>query len=310
VNPYRLEEPAVISVSGGRTSGKMLREIMDAYGGRLPDTIRPVFCNTGKEHAKTLDFLHEMEREWGVPITWLEYRSVGKITEDELARRTAVLAKLGADPDDLADTAKATFTIVTYETASRDGEPYEQVIRDRQYLPNPVTRFCTTELKILTTYRYVCSLGWADGYQNAVGLRADEPHRVHRMKGDRKAETVVTPLYHAGVTRQDVEAWWAQQPFDLRLPGNWNGWGNCVGCFLKGPRKIERIAMKAPQELDWWARMEETPIGTAQRCATFREDRAPYRKMIAIGERLAKQGLLFPDPYEDSTDDMPCMCTD
>ena len=35
-NPYRVPRPAVISFSGGRTSGFMLKKIVDAYGGRLP----------------------------------------------------------------------------------------------------------------------------------------------------------------------------------------------------------------------------------------------------------------------------------
>lgn len=33
-NPYHIEGPALISVSGGRTSGFMLRQILDAHGGR------------------------------------------------------------------------------------------------------------------------------------------------------------------------------------------------------------------------------------------------------------------------------------
>jgi hypothetical protein len=37
---------------------------------------------------------------------------------------------------------------VTYETASRNGEPFEELLDRRQYLPNPVARFCTSELKM------------------------------------------------------------------------------------------------------------------------------------------------------------------
>ena len=38
-NPYRVPRPAVISLSGGRTSAYMLKQIIDAYDGRLPDGI-------------------------------------------------------------------------------------------------------------------------------------------------------------------------------------------------------------------------------------------------------------------------------
>ena len=33
MNPYLIEGPAVISFSGGRTSGYMLKHILDAHGG-------------------------------------------------------------------------------------------------------------------------------------------------------------------------------------------------------------------------------------------------------------------------------------
>jgi hypothetical protein len=34
-NPYLIEAPALISFSGGRTSGYMLKQIIEAYGGIL-----------------------------------------------------------------------------------------------------------------------------------------------------------------------------------------------------------------------------------------------------------------------------------
>ena len=49
INPYKIEGPALISFSGGRTSGFMLHNIIQAHGGKLPDDIHVVFANTGKE---------------------------------------------------------------------------------------------------------------------------------------------------------------------------------------------------------------------------------------------------------------------
>ena len=51
-DPYRVPRPAVISLSGGRTSAYMLRKIVDAYGGRLPSQISVVFANTGMEREE------------------------------------------------------------------------------------------------------------------------------------------------------------------------------------------------------------------------------------------------------------------
>ena len=73
-DPYRIPRPAVISFSGGRTSGYMLAHIVAAYGGTLPDDIAVVFANTGLEHLATLDFVDICSKAWGVDIAWVEVR--------------------------------------------------------------------------------------------------------------------------------------------------------------------------------------------------------------------------------------------
>ena len=72
-DPYRIPRPAVISFSGGRTSGYMLEHIVAAYGGTLPDDIAVVFANTGLEHPVTLDFVDTCARAWDIEIVWVEY---------------------------------------------------------------------------------------------------------------------------------------------------------------------------------------------------------------------------------------------
>lgn len=62
----------LISFSGGRTSGYMLHRILEANGD-LPDRVKVLFANTGREMPGTLDFVHNIEKNWGVDITWLEY---------------------------------------------------------------------------------------------------------------------------------------------------------------------------------------------------------------------------------------------
>ena len=57
MNPYLIDEPAVISFSGGRTSAYMLYKVLEAHGGRLPDHVVVAFSNTGKEMPQTLDFV-------------------------------------------------------------------------------------------------------------------------------------------------------------------------------------------------------------------------------------------------------------
>ena len=49
MNPYRINEPAAISFSGGRTSAFMLFKVLEAHDGQLPDDVVVTFANTGKE---------------------------------------------------------------------------------------------------------------------------------------------------------------------------------------------------------------------------------------------------------------------
>ena len=67
MNPYLIDEPAVISFSGGRTSAYMLYKVLEAHGGRLPDHVVVAFSNTGKEMPQTLDFVDRCSKEWDVP---------------------------------------------------------------------------------------------------------------------------------------------------------------------------------------------------------------------------------------------------
>lgn len=278
---YKIKGPAIINVSGGRTSGYMLWHIVDAYDGKLPDDVVPLFCNTGVEHESCLLFLKQMAENWNVPITWLEYRYL---------------------PD---GERKHSYVEVDYCSASRNGEPFDQLILAKGVMPNPITRFCTSELKIRTANRWCKDRGW-DYWTRVVGLRADEPWRVAKIKGDVAAEDVECPLSPAGVDKKMVGDWWAKQDFDLKLPGNDDSYGNCIGCFLKGGAKIEKIARDHPHLLEWWAKQEErTDIAADGNGKVFRVDRPTYRQILT---QVTVQGRLFDDSIDDDT--RPCMCSD
>lgn len=282
MNPFFIEGPAVISFSGGRTSGYMLYRILEAHGGALPDDVFVSFQNTGKERNETLDFIDECSRRWSVPVTWLEWRP--------------------------ADEPKNRWTIVDYSTAARDGEPFEAVIQQHGFLPNPVSRYCTKEMKIATEGRYLQhGLGWSH-WTKVVGLRADEPRRIARLsEPSRERWERVAPLALAGVTVADVGAFWRAQPFDLRLP-NMNGktmHGNCDLCFLKGKQTVESLIREQPERAMWWIRMEQSivPTGGSNMGNRFRSDRPGYEAMHALA---TSHGELF--DFDDTLDD--CACTD
>lgn len=285
-DPFRIEGPACLSISGGRTSAYMLYRIVQAHGGSLPADVVPCFANTGKEMPETLDFLHTIETRWSVPLIWLEYRQKDADGKKQLAH-------------------------VNYGTASRAGEPYEALIRDRRFLPNPVSRFCTVELKIRVMHRYLRLLGWSE-WDQAIGLRADEERRLAKMRArggstEGSFETPIAPLAAAGVTKEEVGAFWSAQPFDLALPnvGGTTPLGNCDLCFLKGATRITSILRERPELGEWWANMEEkvaAGFGITGQGGTFRSDRPTYRMML---DQARDQRTIFDDePLGD------CFCVD
>lgn len=146
----------VLLFSGGRTSGMMLRRMLDAYPNYRNEYLT-IFCNTGKEMPETLDFVHEVETRWSVPIVWVEYAR--KLASEIPAgifptpRRNANLARAAANSE-----TTHWYKIVTHETASRKGEPFNELLEWMAALPNVVSRGCSMQLKIRTAMRYLLSL--------------------------------------------------------------------------------------------------------------------------------------------------------
>ena len=274
-DPFKIDSPTCISFSGGRTSAYMLWRVLQSNGG-LPSEAVVCFANTGKEDEATLRFVRDCAVNWSVPIVWLEFR----------------------DTEEL-------FEVVNFETASRNGEPFEALIRKRNYLPNPVTRFCTIDLKIRPIGRYLRSLGMAETKTEGenmswVGMRADEPRRAAKI-----ADKSRIPLWSAGVTKEDVGAFWRAQPFDLELPNN-NGvtmHGNCDLCFLKGGAQVLSLIAEKPSRAVWWAKMEALALASKPSGAVFRSDRPSYSAMAKFA---SDQSDMF-DPKEEA---ISCFCGD
>jgi 3'-phosphoadenosine 5'-phosphosulfate sulfotransferase (PAPS reductase)/FAD synthetase len=261
-DPFKIDEPTCISFSGGRTSAYMLWRVLQSHGGKLPEEAVVCFANTGKEHESTLQFVHDCETHWNVPIKWVEYRPDGK-----------------------------GFELVNFETASRNGEPFDALITKKKYLPNPVARFCSMEMKGVAITK-ATSL---ESDQTMVGVRADEPHRIAKMR----ARGLHIPLVDAGVSKPDILAFWAQQPFDLGLKVN-NGitdLGNCDLCFLKGPNQLLSIIQNEPSRAVWWAAQEQ------KISATFRSDRPTYAQMMKYATEQT-------DMFGGDDETISCFCGD
>ena len=277
-NPYEIVEPTCISFSGGRTSAYMLYRILEAHQMSLPSDAIVCFQNTGKEDEATLAFIHECETRWNVKIHWIEYRNNDK-----------------------------GYAVVDYESASRNGEPFEELIRKNNYLPSPVKRICTAQLKIRPQAKYMRDLGifGNTGYSAIenmcwVGIRADEERRAAKI--DDKSRI---PLWSDGVTKEIVGEFWRSQPFDLGLP-NMNGvtmHGNCDLCFLKPMAQIASLVAENPSRAIWWAKMEAFAMTTAKKPsdAVFRQERPSYAQIMQFSQDQR-------DMFDTSEESIPCFC--
>lgn len=272
----KINGPACISFSGGRTSAYMLWLAIQEHGGKLPDDVVVCFANTGKEDEATLRFVDRCSKEWGVKIVWLEF-----------------------SPE------APGYRVTSFDDASRNGEPFEALIRKKNYLPNPVTRFCTIELKIRPIGKYLQDIGMAETKSEGenmsiVGIRADEPRRAAKI-----ADKSRIPLVAAGITKEDVGAFWRSMPFDLELPNN-NGvtmHGNCDLCFLKGGAQILSLIAEKPERATWRANMETTTLASKPSGSRFRIDRPSY----AVMSKFAAEQR---DMFSGDDESISCFCGD
>jgi 3'-phosphoadenosine 5'-phosphosulfate sulfotransferase (PAPS reductase)/FAD synthetase len=282
MNPYCITGPAQIGISGGRTSGHMVYKILEAHRGQLPADVHLCFQNTGKEREETLIFIEEMAKRWGVNVIWMEWCRV-----------------YGQDAD------SPWYRLVDFDTASRNGEPFMKMLdyfaqyRAQEkglpmWLPNFSNNACTAYLKIKVGEKHMRALGY-DEWDCVIGIRKDEPGRYHRMmaanaKGGSRWESVC-PSYTAGITKEDVAAFWQSQDFDLGIDSDL--------CWKKGEEKLFKAIQAEPERVIFWSGLEE------KFNQVFRMDRPKYSHLAWYAENYKGQMDAF-----GHAEDIDCLCGD
>jgi hypothetical protein len=125
---------------------------------------------------------------------------------------------------------------------------WARMLEKQQGVPNYFKRFCTIQLKVKRARRYLRSLGLMS-YENFIGFRFDEPHRVKDYKSQWKQVTPRFPLYDAKIKKIDVIRYFQAKPYDLEIP---EILGNCDACFMKGASAIISIYAKYPHLAEKW----------------------------------------------------------
>lgn len=214
----------VCTFSGGRTSAFM-GLFLKTYPKYDNYDKLYIYANTGKELSQTLDFINKCDKEWNLNIVWVE----AKINKEK---------GVGTD-----------FKVVDYKTASRNGEPFEDMLK-KYPIPTSYASNCTRELKQRPIDKFIKSLGY-NNVIKAMGIRFDERHRESNTA---LKQGIIYPLiYDLQVDSSFIRNWWDRQSFDLGI----NDYqGNCDLCFKKSLRKRMTLIKENPKSVEWWIKME------------------------------------------------------
>lgn len=254
------EKPRIfVSFSGGRTSALMCKLIKDSLSDHFE--LLFVFANTGREDEDTLRFANDVDRHFDLGLVWVE----------------AVVS---------AGRVASSAQVVNYQTASRQGEPFEAVVA-KYGIPNASFLHCTRETKTNPMHSYVQDVvRWERGtYYTALGIREDEPRRV---KDKAIGQWIVYPLAHWWpMDKQDVLDYWESCAWNLAIPERD---GNCVDCHKKSDKKLALIAKEHPERFAFPIKLDQLYSKVGSNSVNGVQTDAPrkrYRGYMTTLEKLA-----------------------
>jgi len=217
----------LVSFSGGETSAFMAQWLQKHKKDEYEMIF--VFANTGQENEETLKFVDKCDKEFNLNVVWVE--AVANHNERK----------------------GSTHKIVTFETASRNGEPFEDIIK-KYGIPNQSFPHCTRETKLAPITSFAKQHFGTRKYFTAIGIRIDE---VDRMNEKRVQKRILYPLIEKDMvqmTKPKINFFWKTMPFRLNLKGYQ---GNCKTCWKKSDKKLYAIALESPKHFDFMDSMEK-----------------------------------------------------
>ena len=153
------------------------------------------------------------------------------------------------------------------------GKTFDKVLNSAGTLPDPLRRYCTTEMKMQPMFDW-----WRKEINTPcefrLGFRANETNRAKRTtektnnngylemkaivgkRGTRNKwdmiewQKPVYPLINDNIYKDHIEQYWIDKPVRF-------AWmNNCVGCFHKNPLLIRKMWDKHPNKIQWFADQE------------------------------------------------------
>jgi len=216
----------LVSFSGGETSAYMAQWLWNHKQGEFDMVF--VFANTGQENEETLLFVEKCTKQFGFPVHWVE-----SVVHHGKRKGT-------------------THKVVDFETASRNGEPFEEIIK-KYGISNQSFPHCTRETKLNPITSFTKDYFGTRKYYTAIGIRIDEADRMNAKAKERRLIYPLISKDYIPMTKPKINFWWQQQPFRLQLKGYQ---GNCKTCWKKSDKKLFLIANENPEWFDFMNRME------------------------------------------------------
>lgn len=204
--------------------------------------------------------------------------SLVRIEDKNCTPKDKKLVKLVSDKIgmDFIATAESDFTlkvvldleqVIGTEIKWLTGKTFEQIIKDKSnYLPNQMTRFCTTEMKMRPIANF-CRDEIKEIVSMRLGIRYDEEHRVDYTNTDFK--------FHNGFSKNGRNKWITQKYRELDYPLVDNQiehyiiylWSlstniifpedsNCVGCFHKPVQQLRKNWDDENLKMQWFSNQE------------------------------------------------------
>ena len=183
------------------------------------------------------------------------------------------------------------------------GKPFEEVIKDKSnYLPNLVTRFCTTEMKLKPIFDW-----WLNEINEPIkmriGFRANEQTRAKNMisktnelglsefkhvighsKNGRNKWGVTGwqypdfPLIKDGIYKDNVEAFWKDKPVRFAYMNN------CIGCFHRNEVLLKHMSDRHPEKFQWFIDQENNNKNTFKKGVTYEKIKQSLKQITLFDD--------------------------
>lgn len=175
---------------------------------------------------------------------------------------------------------------------------FEDVIKKAGgYLPNIMTRFCTSKMKVEPIAQW-CYENTELPVEMRIGFRANEMSRAKTMSeravdgiesfkfkvGEKNGRNkwkelpyrkTTFPLIQAGIFKDTIENFWKDKPVRFAYQNN------CVGCFHRSELMLKHMSNKAEKQFNWFIEMEKKNGCTFKSGITYEKIKS-YRTQLEL----------------------------